>query len=308
MDTWPFLAIYSTLTAWIFHFIFTFRKRISCMAGMMAAMVLGMTIGLGVGTLFIIWFSGQPFQSIVLGTMVGGIVGALAGLPISVMAVLDGLLSGIMGGMMGTMLMMMLPEVYALATLKIVCVISSGVLFILFLMLQGEIKEEYLKQKSSILTKPQPLFTVIAAFLLLIHQSNLLPERTQTYAHSQMMPKMNIPLSMPVPNPKTAPNVVYPTPVPEKRMVVKAEEFSFFPNLLTVNTGENVQMTFVNDGKVEHDFEIVGTDVHVHAGPGSKKSITFSLKQPGEYKAICTIPGHREAGMISIIKVNSSSA
>jgi hypothetical protein len=33
-------------------------------------------------------------------------------------------------------------------------------------------------------------------------------------------------------------------------------------------------------GKMEHDFEIIGTNVHVHAKPGKKGSTVFSLDQP----------------------------
>jgi len=168
MHTWPILVIYIILVVWIFHFIFTFRRQISCMAAMMSAMVLGMTIGLGAGTLLGFTFPGQPFQFTISGMMIGGTVGFLTGLPISIMAVLDGLLSGVMGGLMGAMLMLMLPPTYASVTLRIIGVLCSGILFILFIMLQGEVKPEHLKQKFILLSGPQPLFIFIAAFFLLI--------------------------------------------------------------------------------------------------------------------------------------------
>jgi len=63
-------------------------------------------------------------------------------------------------------------------------------------------------------------------------------------------------------------------------MIVKAQDFSFSPNLLTINTGDQVKVALENDGKIEHDFEIVGTDIHVHAGPGSQESIFLCLNSP----------------------------
>lgn len=59
-----------------------------------------------------------------------------------------------------------------------------------------------------------------------------------------------------------------------------------------------------NAGNVEHDFEIVGTDIHVHAKPGQRSSVIATLEKTGEYRAVCTLPGHQEAGMISAVRVH----
>lgn len=302
MQAWPLLMNYLVVTGWILYFIFTFRNRISCMAAMIAAMASGMGIGLGIGTLLTVWFPGHLFQVTVLAMMIGAVVGVLAGFSISIMAVLDGLLSGLMGGMMGVMLMTMLPTAYATAALKITGVFCSGALFILFLMLQGEIKPVHLKEKSALLSKPQPLFIVIAVFLLLSQQSSLHPP--QTHTSLQAMPEMNMSMR----KGSSSSHIPQLVPVASRQIVVRAEDFSFSPNLFTLSTEESVRLILENEGKIEHDFEIVGTDVHVHAQPGSTESITFSLKKPGQYTAVCTLPGHREAGMISVVKVHSPSS
>ncbi|WP_332696212.1 plastocyanin/azurin family copper-binding protein [Halalkalibacter lacteus] len=62
-------------------------------------------------------------------------------------------------------------------------------------------------------------------------------------------------------------------------------------------------VTLVNNSSEEHDFVIQELDYHLHTMPGStnKESITFT--EAGTYEAICTIPGHKEAGMVATIQV-----
>jgi hypothetical protein len=159
-------SLFGILTLWIMGFVITFRKQLTSMVGMMAAMTIGMTVGFVLGTLLALWLPGQYFHSTMIGMLTGGAIGAMTGAPISLMAVLDGLLSGIMGGMMGTMLMGMMPATYTWAAVNIISVLCSGIVFILFLMLQGEIKAEILKQRSILLSKPQLMFSVISIGLI----------------------------------------------------------------------------------------------------------------------------------------------
>ncbi|WP_442600636.1 hypothetical protein [Paenibacillus sp. KN14-4R] len=133
-------GLFTILTFWIAGYVGIFRKDISKMAGMMAAMAVGMTVGLVCGSLFTIWMPGQFYQSTIISMLVGGAAGGIIGVPISLMAVLDGLLSGIMSGMMGTMLMVMVPAPYTDSAIKFISILCSGILFILFIMLLGEVK------------------------------------------------------------------------------------------------------------------------------------------------------------------------
>jgi hypothetical protein len=172
VSTLPLLGIYIILSIWILGFLFVFRHRLTCMAGMMSSMALGMSIGMGMGTLIAAWLPGQFFQAAVLSMIIGGGIGSLAGIPISIMAVLDGLMSGLMSGMMGSMLIMMIPSAFVDPALKIMAVLCSGIVFLLLLMLQGEIKADHLKQSSFILSKPLSMFIVISFFFFVIHQIN----------------------------------------------------------------------------------------------------------------------------------------
>ncbi|GIO28876.1 MULTISPECIES: hypothetical protein [Paenibacillus] len=157
------------LSVWIAVFIVFFRRNLTSMVGMMAAMCLGMTSGLAMGSLLAIWLPGQFFESTMFGMLIGGAIGVVTGAPISLMAVLDGLLSGMMGGMMGTMLMVMMPSPYAGLTVKIMSVLCCGIMFLLFILLQGEIKIDVLKQRSFLLSNPLFMFAVIIlAFVFIL--------------------------------------------------------------------------------------------------------------------------------------------
>lgn len=289
--TFSFIGIFAVLSVWILRFVFVFRQRLSCMAGMMAAMVLGMTAGLGSGVFLASFLSsGALFQTTMAGMFIGGFTGLLAGLPISLMAVLDGLLSGIMSGMMGAMLAVMIPDAYMDITLKIIATLCGGILFVLFLMLQGEIKEEQLKQHSWILSKPHPMFLAIVVFFAALYPSPTMNiDRQELH---QAHPNQN-PLA-PDNNPRK-----------QQEFVITASEFSFSPSSIRIAADETVKFTLINKGSVEHDFDIAGTGIHLHAAPGETVSGTFTLQQQGKFEAVCTLPGHKEAGMHSAIRVGS---
>lgn len=102
---------------------------------------------------------------------------------------------------------------------------------------------------------------------------------------------------------------------------VEGRPWRFEPSLLEVVVGQPVKLTLVNDGRAEHDIEVAGLEadgievlgvvthdgghaqhqadvVAAHAMPGTTASVIFTATEPGEYEFICTIPGHREAGMV----------
>lgn len=45
--------------------------------------------------------------------------------------------------------------------------------------------------------------------------------------------------------------------------------------------------------------------LHVHTGSGEQASVTFTPTEPGTYEFYCTVPGHREAGMIGQLTVTA---
>jgi plastocyanin len=217
------------------------------------------------------------------------------------MAVLDGLLSGVMGGMMGAMLVVMIPESNVEATVKIMAVLCSGIIFLLLLMLQGEVQTEHLKRGSFLMSMPAPMFSAIVLFLTLVLQ-------TDSFAIHR--PDQVPPSSLLTPNSGSTHNhgnlsgQEDSLEEADKELVVKAEEFSFSPNKIQIAVNEKVKVTLVNSGRIEHDFEVVGTGIHIHAQPGKKSTAIVQFKKSGTYKVICTLPGHKEAGMFATVQAS----
>ena len=91
---------------------------------------------------------------------------------------------------------------------------------------------------------------------------------------------------------------------------VDMTEFEFEPNGLTFKQGDAV--TAENSGNIEHNFTIEeGPDPEKPSKelaatpdvqPGDSAELTVDV-DPGEYALVCTVPGHREQGMIGTIKV-----
>jgi MFS family permease len=167
------LILYTLIVLWILSFIFLFRKKISCMAGMMVAMTVGMVLGLAFGTIIAILHPDHFFEVTVISILFGALAGTIAGFPISIMAVLDGFLSGAMGGMMGAMLGVMVSGQAINNVMNVMIVLAGGVLFILFLMMQGELSFKEKDWKNFFFAKRLPLFLVILLAFYLTHHFSL---------------------------------------------------------------------------------------------------------------------------------------
>ena len=109
---------------------------------------------------------------------------------------------------------------------------------------------------------------------------------------------------------------------------VEGRPWRFEPAILEVPVGHTVELTLVNDGRAEHDVEIHGMPfepgevddsenehprlsgghhdqdvVAAHAEPGTTAIVVFTPTQVGEFDFECTIPGHKEAGMVGKLVV-----
>jgi plastocyanin len=299
----PLLTIYILLIVWVLSFTYICRLRIPSMMGMMIAMTLGMTIGLGLGTVIGLIFPDHLLESTVASMLIGCIIGALAGLPISLMAVLDGLLSGLMGGMMGTMLGVMIPSTQFNTAVKVMAVLTAGILAILFLMIQGEVKFRENHWRNVFFAKPLPILLVIGLFLIAAHQFQLQISQAKVDQshHNMNMSKREDPSKA---NHHRNISESGNGSLITDQLIVEAFEYQFSPGRLKIKQGETVTLILKNRGIMEHDFIILGTDIHVHVGPGSEERISFSITKPGTYGTICSLPGHQEAGMTSILEVS----
>jgi len=105
-------------------------------------------------------------------------------------------------------------------------------------------------------------------------------------------------------------------------LTVTAIDLAFQPTELTVAHGQHVRLTFINNGAIEHDIQIVGAKAHdlkviekpagfntrmeeilaqgnpyAGAGAGEQMVVEFEAPDAGTYEFICAVPGHAMAGM-----------
>ena len=109
---------------------------------------------------------------------------------------------------------------------------------------------------------------------------------------------------------------------------LEASGLKYQPETLEVVAGQPVKLTFVNNDSVVHDFSIMeipvvlvgataepmaGHDMgnmttepqlHVAAAANSTTSLEFTPSKSGTYEFFCTVPGHKETGMVGTLVVN----
>lgn len=108
-------------------------------------------------------------------------------------------------------------------------------------------------------------------------------------------------------------------------IVVEMQDIKFVPETITVQAGEIVELMLENTGSLPHDFTIdqIDADHAYHesvevAGHGEHEdefgmhhalegghdlAMRLRVHEPGEYEFWCTVPGHRDAGMIGTLIV-----
>lgn len=95
---------------------------------------------------------------------------------------------------------------------------------------------------------------------------------------------------------------------------VSAEALAALPALTTgqlkfdqaeirVRAGETVALRLENQDASGHSFDIDEFDVHAPMPPGQPGLALFTPKAPGSYTFYCSVPGHREAGMVGTLIV-----
>lgn len=93
-------------------------------------------------------------------------------------------------------------------------------------------------------------------------------------------------------------------------LVLEMGDLYFKPNTLTAKPGQTLQITLDNRGSLEHNFILYDADGQTvlfekdAIQPGQK--VNISLKAPekaGTYQYVCTVPGHKEGGMVGTLTV-----
>lgn len=116
---------------------------------------------------------------------------------------------------------------------------------------------------------------------------------------------------------------------------VTATDLAYDKDRLEATAGQPVQIVLQNQGSLQHDFSImemphtgeivveeetgdmdehdmemsemgIVPEIHVATPAGGSGTIQFTPSQPGEYEFFCTVPGHKEAGMVGTLVVKES--
>jgi nitrite reductase (NO-forming) len=78
------------------------------------------------------------------------------------------------------------------------------------------------------------------------------------------------------------------------------------PASIAVQAGSPVTLTVSNEGAMPHDLKLDGTDGTAMLEPGETEEITIGPFE-ADAQAWCTVPGHKEAGMLMDIRVIGSA-
>lgn len=311
------ISVVLTLLVLISFLISLFnRKQISKMGGMMTSMCIGMGVGLTVGVLVGILFQGDLFTSTIISMGLGMLTGLIVGLPLSTFAILDGIFAGLMGGMMGAMLGEMIPLSEGIQLVQILLAITLCTTVIIFTNLLKASSNEKINNWKWF-TRPVLTFIVLLLFFIIIDKIDITSSKIQPNAqhnHGEHSESEESEKSEKV----------------ENVIDIVAPGNTYEPNQITISKLEPVTIRFSNTDTVEHDLEIrhipikisdsshhadhehnseqhkssTNTTIHLHATPNNTASLTFQPLEKGIYEFYCTIPGHKENGMVGSLIVH----
>ncbi len=89
------------------------------------------------------------------------------------------------------------------------------------------------------------------------------------------------------------------------KITIEMSEYKYNPATITVSPGASVTVTLKNVGTLQHDYHIdVINQTSPMVDPGKSIDWTFTApSQAGTYDTWCTVPGHKELGMVGKLEV-----
>jgi len=91
------------------------------------------------------------------------------------------------------------------------------------------------------------------------------------------------------------------SPVAAQEAAVEMVDIAFDPTAFTIPAGTDIMIDLTNAGAAKHSFNIDQLNVHSATLPGGSSGQVLVNAPPGSYEYYCSIPGHREAGMVGTV-------
>ena len=91
---------------------------------------------------------------------------------------------------------------------------------------------------------------------------------------------------------------------PPLELTITATEIAYDTSRISAQVGQTVNINFVNDGALEHNFLIDAFGLDNLLESGESDLISFTPQEPGTYEFYCDVAGHLDAGMKGTLTVN----
>jgi nitrite reductase (NO-forming) len=92
---------------------------------------------------------------------------------------------------------------------------------------------------------------------------------------------------------------------PPLAVTLHAQDIKFDVTTIQVTVDQPVQLTYINEGVIDHAFAIPGLVAEQKVRPGQTVVFRFTPDKVGQFKYVCVIPGHEMAGMVGTLVVGS---
>ena len=90
---------------------------------------------------------------------------------------------------------------------------------------------------------------------------------------------------------------------PNNTLTYTTKAMRFGQTELRVQAGQEITLQLENYDMYPHSFDIDELGLHVEMPANNQVTTQFTAPKPGTYTIYCSVPGHKEAGMIATLIV-----
>lgn len=115
----------------------------------------------------------------------------------------------------------------------------------------------------------------------------------------------DVPAANDEPTPPAAAATPAASGAPAVEFAIDMYDIFFAPTRIRIPANTDVRLVFQNDGVIVHNFALneQGIDISIDVDPGDTGEVVVNLPA-GNYKFVCNIPGHKQAGMTGVLAVS----